>query len=725
MKVLINERMWLYLSSKLFALDIGTRSVIGIILEERGDQFHVVDMIMREHKERAMVDGQIHNVLFVAELIQEIAKELEKKHGPLPPVSVAAAGRALKTEQASITVDISNRAIFTEEDINRLELQAVQQAQEQLLKRNKEQKSSHYYCVGYSVLYYKLDGEEIGSLLDQQGDEATIEVIATFLPRVVVESLMAALKRAGLEMEALTLEPIAAINVLIPSTMRRLNVALVDVGAGTSDIAITNNSTIVAYGMVPTAGDEITEALSDQYLLDFPDAEIVKRQLSSESTILIRDILGFDQQYDKQEVVNAIYPAIINLAESISNEILRLNNQNPPKAVMLIGGGSLTPHLTEEISKLLELPANRVAVRSVNAIPNLTANDDIPDSPDLVTPIGIAIAGKKSPIQYMTVTVNERVVRLFEMKEMTVLDAFLAANIQPKQLYGKPGQGISVTVNGQDIFIPGEHGEQAAILVNGEMATTKSLIKNGDKIELQEGRNGKDANVFVRDIVDSSLIKTVTLQNTIYRLEPTITVNGEAVSLDTQINDRDVVTIEPVETVENLLYYAKQIQWLSRLHSFYVKVNGKPTYIPEYSGKLYINGKPSKLQYPIQNGDIITLEEGPIPTVQNICDYLQIQLEEKIVVTFQNELLELTKTCHEVMIDGVVVPPSSSVKNGSDIQILEKDNSPWIFQDVFRFSNWQIPQNFRGQFTILRNDMPATFDTKIFGGDKLKIILSE
>ncbi len=42
-------------------------------------------------------------------------------------------------------------------------------------------------------------------LLDQQGDEATIEVIATFLPRVVVESLLAALKRANLEMEALTL----------------------------------------------------------------------------------------------------------------------------------------------------------------------------------------------------------------------------------------------------------------------------------------------------------------------------------------------------------------------------------------------------------------------------------------------------------------------------------------------------------------------------------------
>ena len=112
--------------------------------------------------------------------------------------------------------------------------------------------SNHYYCVGYSVLYYQIRWRGNWSLVDQQGNEASIEVIATFLPRVVVESLLSALKRANLEMEALTLEPIAAINVLIPPSMRRLNVALVDIGAGTSDIAITDYGTVVAYGMVPT-----------------------------------------------------------------------------------------------------------------------------------------------------------------------------------------------------------------------------------------------------------------------------------------------------------------------------------------------------------------------------------------------------------------------------------------------------------------------------------------
>ena len=228
--------------------------------------------------------------------------------------------------------------------------------------------------------------------MDQQGEEAEVEVIATFLPRVVVESLLAALKRAGLEMEGLTLEPIAAINALIPTTMRRLNVALVDIGAGTSDIAITNKGTVVAYGMVPTAGDEITEALSDHYLLDFPVAEKVKRDMSKHDEISISDILGFEQIYQKEEIMDVLRPAVASLASSIGNEILRLNSQVAPKAVLLVGGGSLTPEITDELCKFLEIPKNRAAVRGIDAIQKLTHEDHVPVSPELVTPIGIAVS---------------------------------------------------------------------------------------------------------------------------------------------------------------------------------------------------------------------------------------------------------------------------------------------------------------------------------------------
>ena len=98
----------------------------------------------------------------------------------------------------------------------------MQQAQQKLLSAKTIAIDDYYYCVGYSVLHHKLEGEKIGDLIDQTGHSASVEVIATFLPQVVVESLLSALKRAGLEMEALTLEPIAAIQVLIPPSMRRL-----------------------------------------------------------------------------------------------------------------------------------------------------------------------------------------------------------------------------------------------------------------------------------------------------------------------------------------------------------------------------------------------------------------------------------------------------------------------------------------------------------------------
>ncbi|WP_391116469.1 cell division protein FtsA [Psychrobacillus sp. L3] len=711
------------MSSKLFALDIGTRSVVGIILEERDQSFHVVDILVEEHKERAMVDGQIHNVLKVAEAIISIKTQLEVKHGPLEKVSVAAAGRALKTEQAMVEMDIKNRPIFSEEDVSRLELSAVQKAQTNLVQKDIEKHSSHYYCVGYSVLYYRLDGEEIGSLVDQQGTVASIEVIATFLPRVVVESLLSALKRAGLEMEALTLEPIAAINVLIPTSMRRLNVALVDIGAGTSDIAITDHGTVVAYGMVPNAGDEITEALSDHYLLDFPLAEEAKRAINQNDFIRIQDILGFDQDIPKEEVIEVIRPATLELATSISNEILRLNNNKPTKAVMLVGGGSLTPSLTTILAEKLELPSNRVAVRGIDAIQNLTKEDHIPVTPELVTPIGIAIAAKRAPIQYMSVEVNNQIVRLFELKEMTVGDALLAANISARKLYGKPGAALAVQVNGRDIYIPGEHGKPALIHLNGHEANTKTTIKSNDKIELFEGQDGKDGEATVRDLLDDASVKTVTCQGVVHIVEPIVSINNQKTPLYTALKERDKITVETPQTVEQVLVAIQKESYLSLLKPYTITINDKNHFIPEFTSSLWLNENPVKLQYPVQDNDILNLKIESAPSLQQIADQLDRKLVDRIKVIFQNKEVELYKACAIVSNRATPITSEDIVPIGSILQWQDVNTSSWIFQDVFRFSNWTLPEA-KGPFQILKNGQTSGFDEEIFGGDQLEIVFS-
>ena len=80
------------------------------------------------------------------------------------------------------------------------------------------------------------------------------------------------------------------------------------------------------------------------------------------------DILGFEQHVAASDVTTIIKPAVDRLAKSISDEIKRLNNGISPKAVMVVGGGSLTPGLTKEISICLELPENRVGIRGLDAL---------------------------------------------------------------------------------------------------------------------------------------------------------------------------------------------------------------------------------------------------------------------------------------------------------------------------------------------------------------------
>lgn len=670
-----------------------------------------------------MIDGQIHNILSVAGVISEIKEKLEEKHGPLKRVSVAAAGRALKTAKGTMAVDISEHSLISTEDVNRLELAAVQQAQQKLLSSDSITKDEYYYCVGYSVLHYKLEGEDIGSLIDQAGRSASVDVIATFLPRVVVESLLSALKRAGLEMEALTLEPIAAINVLIPPSMRRLNVALVDIGAGTSDIAITNDNTVVAYGMVPLAGDEITEELSNHYLLDFPLAENAKRNISTGDDIILTDILGFEQHVTTAEAITIIKPAVERLAKSIADEIKLLNNGQSPKAVMAVGGGSLTPGLTKDLSVCLDLPENRVGIRGLDALTGITLEPGIISSPELVTPIGIAIAARRAPIHYMSVSVNNKTIRLFELKEMTVSDALLAANITSRQLYGMLGLGMSISVNGNDILIPGEHGTPATVLLNGKVASTKDRITDADQIELLPGQNGSDASATIRDLLEETLTIHAMIDGVSVKLEPEITINGVLQSIDTNVQDRDKITISQTRTLAAALTKINRGKLLEE-DTFAVSINQKLMTFKKRHTEFFVDKTLIRPSYVIKDGDVITLQKPHLPNANEVALELGKKLVDEMTVTFNESAITIRKPRLSILLNGQSASGTEVVKPGDKLDFSTLDDSPIVFSDIFAFTDYNLPENASSHYRLLRNGSQIGFNEQIFGGDILEIVFT-
>ena len=706
-------------NSIVFALDIGTRSVVGLLLEQHNEQFKVLDMVVKEHEERAMLDGQIHDILAVSKVIEYVKKELEKKHGPLTKVCVAAAGRALKTSTAYSTQDIKGKSLFTENDIFLLELAAVQEAQAKLLNEHMDS-ANQYFCVGYSVLRYYLDGQEIGSLLDQRGEVAATEIISTFLPKIVVESLISALQRANLQLEALTLEPIAAINVLIPPSMRRLNVALVDIGAGTSDVAITRDGTVTAYGMVPIAGDEITEGLSDQFLLDFPQAEVAKRDMIHYKQITFTDILGFEHTLTKEAMIDQIQPFIDRLAKAITDEIKLQNNRQAPKAVMLVGGGSLTPTLTSMIAKYLDLPENRVAIRGVDAIHQLQKSDIPITGPEYVTPIGIAIAAKQKPIEYVSVTVNDLQVRLFDVKKLTIGDSLLAAGISISKLVGKPGLALMITVNGKRMTLPGSLGSAPEIFKNGELAQSFDLIKNGDTIEVKRGVDGLIASATVREVTGEDLPTfPIKLNGTTLVIEPTLLINDEAASLDSTLKDRDKVVFHFPASISELLEKL-DLSEEGDFSPFVLYLNDEKTTVEQFSKTLYLNGKKADLQDSFKQGDEMEWKDGSHPTVKLLSMIQNYETRQEISVIYNGQKIVLYKTLLEFYRNGDLLSEDDTLFTGDHLQLMVKRKEPFIFQDIFRFVEIEKPQG-AGSFNLQKNGAEASFYDLIQQGDVLDI----
>ncbi len=701
----------------LFALDIGTRSVIGLIGENKGGSIELLASERREHHTRAMLDGQIHDVPEVANVLAEVKKSLEAKHGPLRRVSVAAAGRALCTIRSSGELDVSTRGVLAASDERALELTAIQAAQHQLASSHTVDPTA-YYCVGYSVVHFNLDGSRLKTLIGQRGKTANLELIATFLPRQVIDSLQSAIQQVGLEMSTMTLEPIAAINVLIPPTMRHLNLALVDVGAGTSDVAITKDGTVVGYGMVPCAGDEITEALSQRYLLDFNVAEKVKRQLNNVKAkkVSFTDILGMSHKIPTADITASITTQVGDLAQLIATQIMTLNNQ-PPQAVLLVGGGALTPLLPEAIAQALDIPGPRVAVRCPENVDGIHSIPPELCSPDAVTPLGILKLSAGHSLTFVNVTFNEQPLNLFNLGQLSVSDAMLAAGIDIRSLHGKPGFACTVSVNGKTRFFPGTHGQAGRLLLNGEEAAFQDLIKEGDVLEVVKGEDGAPPVVTVADAVTVPAPLAIEWQGQPCQLSALIQLNGKPVSADTKLTDRDKVTCKLPETLEEVLAalsvdsqpkeYQYQINGSDRSYSL------QPTFLH--------NGQPAQLTDTVKNGDRIAMLSAPAPTVGDVLGLSKVD-DESITVFFNGQPCSMPVRRYTFSLNGAAAQPDKEAPDGSQLEFSVSESSMPIISDVLlasRFDPRSLPKT--GKVQLLLNGQPAEYTAVVKNGDKVSV----
>lgn len=700
----------------VFGLDIGTRNVVGTVGYKDGKEFYAVAQCVKEHETRAMMDGQIHDIGRVGATIAEVRRELESQLGePLAEVCIAAAGRVLKTVTTTVEYEFPEETVVDLEALHTLDLLGVESAQEIL--REKNDTKYKFYCVGYSVVRYYLNDELFTSLEGHKANKIAEEIIVTFLPEDVVDGLYSAVGIAGLEVANLTLEPIAAINVAIPEAFRMLNIALVDVGAGTSDICITKDGSIIAYGMIPCAGDEMTELIVQQYLVDFNMAEHIKLSSGTGEEIEFQDIMGISHKIASEEIWDLTEESVKKITNDIAEKIKELNGGKSVSAAFIVGGGGKIHGFTENLADDLGIQRERVALRGEEVMQSVHfIQEEVRKDPLLVTPIGICLNYYEQKNNFIMVHFNGERMKLYDNSHLTVVDAALQAGFPNEKLFPRRGKAVQFTINGKQRVVRGEAGESAIIKMNGNPVGINTPLEPNCDITIEPSTEGSEAEFTIEQLDEyTSAPITFFVNGKEINCEKFVEVNGKLEPGSYRIQENDMI--------ETRNYYT--LGQLAEVMDVEV----------DLEKDILVNNRPADFQTLVYENfevewSVLGYASAPVPKAQPEEERTDFGGSEEIQTDVLNTkeadgTSEASVTVSEPDVEEKMEHGSAIVVivNGRLVQLDKKES--YVFVDVFDYIDFDLSQS-RGRGIVTKvNGVDAQFTQNLRDGDRIDIYWKE
>ena len=332
-----------------------------------------------------------------------------------------------------------------------------------------------------------------------------------------------------------------------------LNIALVDVGAGTSDISITKDGSIIAYGMIPVAGDSLTEVIAKHCLVDFATAEQIKRDTGTKEQIEYKDIMGLSQIISTAEIEEVTSQMIADMTGRVADKIRELNGGKAVSAVFVVGGGGTLPGYTAALAGKLGIQKERVAVRGKEVMQNIEFLEaDARKDSLMVTPIGICLSFYEQSNNFIFVYFNDQRIKIYDNNKVAVVDAAMQAEFANDGLFPKRGKELNYTVNGKQRITRGALGESAVITVNGNEADIHTPIHANDQIKVVESTAGEAAHLDIEQLPEFGAVMRVEVNDKQVDLPKFASVNGNLQSGYYSIQEGDSIEILNYYTVRQI-----------------------------------------------------------------------------------------------------------------------------------------------------------------------------
>ncbi|KAB2337425.1 cell division protein FtsA [Cytobacillus depressus] len=346
------------------SLDIGTSSVKVIIGEMVNDSLNIIGV--GSVQSEGLKKGAIVDIDETVHSIRKAIEQAERMIGmEITSVIVGISGNHVMLQPCHGVVAVSseNREI-TDDDVARV----IDAAQVVSIPPERD-------IIDVIPKQFIVDG--LAEISDPRGMIGVrLEMEGTIITgsKTILHNSLRCVERAGLEIIDITLQPLAAGAYALSKDEKNLGVALVDIGGGSTTIAVFENGNLKATSVLPIGGDHITKDLSIGLRTSTEDAEKIKTKYgyafydhASEEEVFSVPIIGSDQhqQFNQLEISDIVEARMEEIFELIQNEVKRLGTQDLPGGYVLTGGVANTQGILELAQVVFQ---NRVRIASPDYI---------------------------------------------------------------------------------------------------------------------------------------------------------------------------------------------------------------------------------------------------------------------------------------------------------------------------------------------------------------------
>ncbi|NQV76918.1 MAG: cell division protein FtsA [Lutibacter sp.] len=374
-------------------LDIGTTKIVAMI--GRRNEYGKIELLgTGKAKSLGVHRGVVNNITQTIQSIQQAVDEAIAVSGiKITEAVVGIAGQHIRSLQHSDYITRPNsEEVICEEDLEKLEKQVYKLVM----------------LPGEEIIHvlpqeFKVDGQaEITEPVGMYGGrlEANFHVVVGQVSSI--RNIGRCIKSAGLNLAGITLEPLASAEAVLSNEEKEAGVALIDIGGGTTDLAIFKNGIIRHTAVVPFGGNVITEDIKEGCSIIEKQAELLKTKFGSawpgenkeNEIVSIPGLRGRDpKEITLKNLSKIIHARVLEIIEQVFLEIKNYGHEEPKKkliaGIVLTGGGAELKHIKQLVEYITGMDT-RIGYPNENLAGD---SDQSLSSPQYATAVGLLMNG--------------------------------------------------------------------------------------------------------------------------------------------------------------------------------------------------------------------------------------------------------------------------------------------------------------------------------------------